>query len=149
MPNQQNNFEETKDTIRISGDDFYSAPIQNYPTKIKFTSILLSVAFYLSIIYLVLFISYFALSGNAWGLFILIFLGPNLLSIAIGAIFLRIGMEKGNKTLLYTSFVLYILSIILAYDPDWGVFRIAPIVLAILVLIGTILAKEAKEVLRY
>lgn len=149
MENQQNNFEETKDTIRISGDGFYSAPIQNYPTKIKFTSILLSVAFYLSIIYLVLFISYFALSGNAWGLFILIFLGPNLLSIAIGAIFLRIGMEKGNKTLLYTSFVLYILSIILAYDPDWGVFRIAPIVLSILVLIGTILAKEDKEVLRY
>ena len=143
MENQQNNFEDNKDRMRISGDGFYSAPIQNYPTRIKFTSILLSVAFYLSIIYLVLFISYFALSGNAWGLFILIFLGPNLLGIAIGAIFLRIGMEKGNKTLLY------ILSIILAYDPDWGVFRIAPIVLAILVLIGTILAKEVKEVLRY
>ena len=122
MPDQQNNVEENKDRIRISGDGFNSAPIQNYPTKIKFTSILLSVAFYLSIIYLVLFISYFALSGNAWGLFILIFLGPNLL---------------------------YILSIILAYDPDWGVFRIAPIVLSILVLIGTILAKEVKEVLRY
>ena len=149
MENQQNNFEETKDTIRISGDGFYSASIQNYPTKIKFTSILLSVAFYLSIIYLVLFISYFALSGNAWGLFILIFLGPNLLSIAIGAIFLRIGMEKGNKALLYTSFLLYMLSIILAYDPDWGVYRIAPIVLGILVLIGTLLAKEDKEVLRY
>ena len=149
MANQQNNFEETKDRIRISGDGFYSAPIQNYPTKIKFTSILLSVAFYLSIIYLVLFISYFALSGNAWGLFILIFLGPNLLSIAIGAILLRIGMEKGNKALLYTSFLLYMLSIILAYDPDWGVYRIAPIVLGILVLIGTLLAKEDKEVLRY
>ena len=149
MENQQNNFEETKDRIRISGDGFYSAPIQNYPTKIRFTSILLSVAFYLSIIYLVLFISYFALSGNAWGLFILIFLGPNLLSIAIGAIFLRIGMEKGNKALLYTSFLLYMLSIILAYDPDWGVYRIAPIVLGILVLIGTLLAKEDKEVLRY
>lgn len=149
MANQQNNFEETKDTIRISEDGFNSASIQNYPTKIRFTSILLSVAFYLSIIYLVLFISYFALSGNAWGLFILIFLGPNLLSIAIGAILLRIGMEKGNKTLLYTSFLLYMLSIILAYDPDWGVFRIAPIVLGILVLIGTLLAKEDKEVLRY
>ena len=109
MPNQQNNFEETKDTIRISGDDFYSAPIQNYPTKIKFTSILLSVAFYLSIIYLVLFISYFALSGNAWGLFILIFLGQNLLSIAIGAIFLRIGMEKGNKTGMLTLLNQYLL----------------------------------------
>ena len=149
MENQQNNFEENQDRIRISGDGFNSPPIQNYPIKIRFTSILLSVAFYLSIIYLVLFISLFALSGNAWGLFILIFLGPNLLSIAIGAIFLKIGMEKGNKALLYTSFVLYILSIILAYDPDWGVFRIAPIVLAILVLIGTILAKEDKEVLRY
>ena len=149
MENQQNNFEDNKDRMRISGDGVYSAPIQNYPTRIKFTSILLSVAFYLSIIYLVLFISYFALSGNAWGLFILIFLGPNLLGIAIGVIFLSIGIEKGNKTLLYTSFVLYILSIILAYDPDWGVFRIAPIVLAILVLIGTILAKEVKEVLRY
>lgn len=149
MANQQNNFEGNKDRMGISEAGFYSAPIQNYPTKIKFTSILLSVAFYLSIIYLVLFISYFALSGNAWGLFILIFLGPNLLSIAIGAIFLRIGMEKGNKTLLYTSFLLYMLSIILAYDPDWGVFRIAPIVLGILVLIGTLLAKEDKEVLRY
>ena len=85
----------------------------------------------------------------SWGLFILIFLGPNLLSIAIGAIFLRIGMEKGNKALLYTSFLLYMLSIILAYDPDWGVYRIAPIVLGILVLIGTLLAKEDKEVLRY
>ena len=146
---QQNNFEENKDRIGISEDGFNSASIQNYPTKIRFTSILLSVAFYLSIIYLVLFISLFALSGNAWGLFILIFLGPNLLSIAIGAIFLRIGMEKGNKALLYTSFLLYMLSIILAYDPDWGVYRIAPIVLGILVLIGTLLAKEDKEVLRY
>ena len=146
---QQNNFEENKDRIGISEDGFNSASIQNYPTKIRFTSILLSVAFYLSIIYLVLFISLFALSGNAWGLFILIFLGPNLLSIAIGAIFLRIGMEKGNKVLLYTSFLLYMLSIILAYDPDWGVYRIAPIVLGILVLIGTLLAKEDKEVLRY
>ena len=149
MPDQQKHFEENKDMIRISEDGFNAASIQNHPTQIRFTSILLSVAFYLSIIYLLLFISYFALSSNGWALFILIFLGPNLLSIAIGAIFLRIGMEKGNKALLYTSFLLYMLSIILAYDPDWGVYRIAPIVLGILVLIGTLLAKEDKEVLRY
>ena len=74
---QQNNFEENKDRIGISEDGFNSASIQNYPTKIRFTSILLSVAFYLSIIYLVLFLSLFALSCNAWGFFILIFLGPN------------------------------------------------------------------------
>ena len=149
MTDQEKHFEENIEPSKISEDHPNSVFVQNPPKENSLHSILLSVTFYLSIIYLVLFISYFALSGNAWGLFILIFLGPNLLSIAIGAIFLRIGMEKGNKTLLYTSFVLYILSIILAYDPDWGVFRIAPIVLAILVLIGTILAKEVKEVLRY
>ena len=149
MTDQEKHFEENKEPSKRSEDYPNSVFVQNPLKENGLHSILLSVTFYLSIIYLVLFISYFALSGNAWGLFILIFLGPNLLSIVIGAIFLRIGMEKGNKTLLYTSFVLYILSIILAYDPDWGVFRIAPIVLSILVLIGTILAKEDKEVLRY
>ena len=149
MTDQEKHFEENKEPSKRSEDYPNSVFVQNPLKENSLHSILLSVAFYLSIIYLVLFISYFALSGNAWGLFILIFLGPNLLSIAIGAIFLRIGMEKGNKALLYTSFLLYMLSIILAYDPDWGVYRIAPIVLSILVLIGTILAKEDKEVLRY
>ena len=141
MPDQQNNVEENKDRIRISGDGFNSAPIQNYPTKIKFTSILLSVAFYLSIIYLVLFIYYF----NIAVLFMLIFLSPNFLGVAIGAILLRLGMKRRNKTLLYASIGLYLLSIILAFDPDWEIFRIAPIVLGILVLIGTLLVKDEKS----
>ena len=145
MENQQNNFEENKDRIRISEDGFNSASIQNHPTKIRFTSILLSVAFYLSIIYLVLFISYFALSGNAWGLFILIFLGPNLLSIAIGAFLIRLGMKKGNKSLFYVSSLMYFISALLAYDPDWQIFRIAPFLLLVLVLIGTLLIKEVKK----
>ena len=149
MTNQEKHLEENKEHSKISEDHPNSIFVQNPPKENSLHSILLSVTFYLSIIYLVLFVSLFALSGNAWGFVVLIFLGPNLLSIVIGAILLRIGMEKGNKTLLYTSFVLYILSIILAYDPDWGVFRIAPVVLSILVLIGTILAKEDKEVLRY
>ena len=138
MENQQNNFEETKDTIRISGDGFYSAPIQNYPTKIKFTSILLSVAFYLSIIYLVLFIDYF----NIAVLFMLIFLSPNFLGVAIGAILLRLGMKRRNKNLLYTSFVLYLLSIILGIDLDLEFFRIAQLLLVILVLIGNLLVED-------
>ena len=142
MENQQNNFEETKDTIRISGDGFYSAPIQNYPTKIKFTSILLSVAFYLSIIYLVL----FAFSFNILGFFVLLFfLTPNFLGVAIGTILLRLGMKKRNKSLLYASFGLYLLSIILGYDLDWEIFRIAPLLLGILVLIGTLLVEEEKS----
>ena len=142
MENQQNNFEETKDTIRISGDGFYSAPIQNYPTKIKFTSILLSVAFYLSIIYLVLFVFFF----NILGFFmLLIFLTPNFLGVAIGTILLGLGMKKGNKSLLYTSVGLYLLSIILGFELDWEIFRIAPLLLGILVLIGTLLVEEEKS----
>ena len=141
MENQQNNFEETKDTIRISGDGFYSAPIQNYPTKIKFTSILLSVAFYLSIIYLVLFIYYF----NIAVLFMLMFLSPNFLGVAIGAILLRLGMKRRNKNLLYTSFGLYLLSIILGIDLDLEFFRITQLLLVILVLIGTLLVEDEKS----
>ena len=145
MADQEKHFEENKEPSRISEDQANSEMIQNPPTKIGFTSILLSVAFYLSIIYLVLFISYFALSGNAWGFVVLIFLGPNLLSLAIGAFLIRIGMKKGNKSLLYASIGLYLLSIILAFDPDWEIFRIAPILLGILVLIGTLLVKEEKS----
>ena len=142
MTDQEKHFEENKEHSSISEDGFTSASIQNHPTKIGFTSILLSAAFYLSIIYLVLFISYFALSGNAWGLFILIFLGPNFLGVAIGAILLRLGMKRRNKNLLYTSFVLYLLSIILGIDLDLEFFRIAQLLLVILVLIGNLLVED-------
>lgn len=145
MPDQEKHFEENKEPSRISEDGFNSASIQNPPTKIGFTSILLSAAFYLSIIYLVLFISLFALSGIGWGFVVLIFLGPNLFSLAIGAFLLRLGMKRSSKNLLYASIGLYLLSIILAFDPDWEIFRIAPIVLGILVLIGTLLVKDEKS----
>ena len=56
MTDQEKHFEENKEHSSISEDGFTSASIQNHPTKIGFTSILLSAAFYLSIIYLVLFI---------------------------------------------------------------------------------------------
>ena len=82
MTDQEKHFEENKEHSSISEDGFTSASIQNHPTKIGFTSILLSAAFYLSIIYLVLFIYYF----NIAVLFMLIFLSPNFLGVAIGAI---------------------------------------------------------------
>ena len=145
MPDQEKHFEENKEPSRMSEDGFNSASIQNPPTKIGFTSIILSAAFYLSIIYLVLFISLFALSGIGWGFVVLIFLGPNLFSLAIGAFLLRLGMKKGNKSLLYASIGLYLLSIILAFDPDWEIFRIAPLCLGVLDLIGTLLVKEEKS----
>lgn len=142
----QNRYLERKNEIDKSLDEIqHSEMTQNESKEVRYTSGLLSVAFYLSTIYLVLFISLFALSDIGWGFVVLIFLGPNLLSLAIGAFLLRLGMKRRNKALLYASIGLYLLSIILAFDPDWEIFRIAPFLLLVLVLIGTLLIKEVKK----
>ena len=145
MTDQEKHFEENKEPSKRSEDYPNSVFVQNPLKENSLHSILLSVTFYLSIIYLVLFVSLFALSGYGWGFVVLIFLGPNLLSLAIGAFLIRLGMRKGNKSLLYASIGLYLLSIILAFDPDWEIFRIAPLCLGVLDLIGTLLVKEEKS----
>ena len=109
----------------------------------RLASILLAVAFYLAIVYLALFLL-LGLS-NPWGIVIMIFLAPNLISFIIATILTRIGRKKGNKNFLYTSIVFYIASIVLAYDPDWGVFRVIPILLTILVTVGTVMFKQDNE----
>ncbi len=142
MTNQEKHFEENKEHSKISEDYPNSIFVQNPPKQNSLHSILLSVTFYLSIIYLVLFV----FSFNILGFFmLLIFLTPNFLGVAIGTILLRLGMKKGNKSLLYTSFGLYLLSIILGFELDWEIFRIAPLLLGILVLIGTLLVEEEKS----
>lgn len=145
MTDQEKHFEENKEHRKISEDHPNSVFVQNPPKENSLHSILLSVTFYLSIIYLVLFVSLFALWGYGWGFVVLIFLGPNLLSLAIGAFLIRLGMKKGNKSLLYASVGLYLLSIILGFELDWEIFRIAPLLLGILVLIGTLLVEEEKS----
>ena len=142
MTNQEKHLEENKEHSKISEDYPNSVSVQNPPKENSLHSILLSVTFYLSIIYLVLFVFFF----NILGFFmLLIFLTPNFLGVAIGTILLGLGMKKGNKSLLYASFGLYLLSIILGYDLDWEIFRIAPLLLGILVLIGTLLVEEEKS----
>lgn len=142
MTDQEKHFEENKEHSKISEDHPNSMFVQNPPKENSLHSILLSVTFYLSIIYLVLSFFFF----NILGFFMLLmFLTPNFLGVAIGTILLGLGMKKGNKSLLYTSFGLYLLSIILGYDLDWEIFRIAPLLLGILVLIGTLLVEEEKS----
>ena len=142
MTNQEKHFEENKEHSKISEDYPNSIFVQNPPKENSLHSILLSVIFYLSIIYLVLFVFFF----NILGFFmLLIFLTPNFLGVAIGTILLGLGMKKGNKSLLYTSVGLYLLSIILGFELDWEIFRIAPLLLGILVLIGTLLVEEEKS----
>lgn len=145
MTNQEKHFKENKEHSKIREDYPNSIFVQNPPKENSLQSILLSVTFYLSIIYLVLFVFYFAPWGDGWGFVVLIFLGPNLLSLAIGASLIRLGMKKGNKSILYASVGLYLLSIILGFELDWEIFRIAPLLLGILVLIGTLLVEEEKS----
>ena len=106
-------------------------------------SIFLAVAFYLAIVYLALFLL-LGLS-NPWGMLIIIFLAPSLISFIIATILTGIGRKKGNKNFLYTSIIFYLVSIFLAYDPDWGVFRVVPILLTILVTVGTVMYKQDNE----
>ena len=128
MTNQEKHFEENKEHRKISEDHPNSIFVQNPPKENSLHSILLSVTF------------------NILGFFVLlIFLTPNFLGVAIGTILLRLGMKKRDKSLLYASFGLYLLSIILGYDLDWEIFRIAPLLLGILVLIGTLLVEEEKS----
>ena len=142
MTNQEKHLEENKEHSKISEDYPNSVSVQNPPKENSLHSILLSATFYLSIIYLVLFVFFF----NILGFFmLLIFLTPNFLGVAIGTILLGLGMKKGNKSLLYTSVGLYLLSIILVFELDWEIFRIAPLLLGILVLIGTLLVEEEKS----
>ena len=142
MTNQEKHLEENKEHSKISEDYPNFVSVQNSPKENSLHSILLSATFYLSIIYLVLFVFFF----NILGFFmLLIFLTPNFLGVAIGTILLGLGMKKGNKSLLYTSVGLYLLSIILGFELDWDIFRIAPLLLGILVLIGTLLVEEEKS----
>ena len=142
MTNQEKHFDENKEHSKISEDYPNSVSVQNPPKENSLHSILLSATFYLSIIYLVLFVFFF----NILGFFmLLIFLTPNFLGVAIGTILLGLGMKEGNKSLLYTSVGLYLLSIILGFELDWEIFRIAPLLLGILVLIGTLLVEEEKS----
>ena len=103
MTNQEKHFEENKEHSKISEDYPNSIFVQNPPKENSLHSILLSVTFYLSIIYLVLFVFYFAPWDYGWGFVVLIFLGPNLLSLAIGASLIRLGMKKGNKSIINAS----------------------------------------------
>ena len=91
----------------MNKDNNQSIEEQNIPDvtmknskETKYRSGLLSFAFYLSIIYLVLFVLLFTLAGP-WGIVLLIFLAPSLICILIATVLTGIGKNRGNKGLLY------------------------------------------------
>ena len=143
MSVQHTNFNTSQDKGKTGQEFIKPDLIKNNSPDNRLASIFLAVAFYLAIVYLALFLL-LGLS-NPWGIVIMIFLAPNLISFIIATILTRIGRKKGNKNFLYTSVIFYLVSIFLAYDPDWGVFRVVPILLTILVTVGTVMFKQDNE----
>lgn len=143
MSVQHTNLDTSQDKAK-PGQEFNNQElIKKKSPDNSLASIFLAVAFYLAIVYLALFLL-LGLS-NPWGMLIIIFLAPNLISFIIATILTGIGRKKGNKNFLYTSIIFYLVSIFLAYDPDWGVFRVVPILLTILVTVGTVMYKQDNE----
>lgn len=120
MSVQNTNFNTSQDKDK-TGQEFNNQELikKNSPDN-RLASILLAVAFYLAIVYLALFLL-LGLS-NPWGMVIIIFLAPSLISFIIATILTRIGRKKGNKNFLYTSVIFYLVSIFLAYDTLTGEF---------------------------
>lgn len=143
MSVQHTNFNTNQDKGKTGQEVIKPDLIKNNSPDNRVASILLSIAFYLAIVYLVLFLL-FGLS-NPLGMLVIIFLGYSLISFVIATILIGIGRKKGNKYFLYTSVGFYLASVLLAYDPDWGVFRIIPILLTLLVTVGTVMYKKVEK----
>ena len=114
MSVQHTNFNTSQDKGKTGQEVNNQELIKKKSPDNSLASIFLAVAFYLAIVYLALFLL-LGLS-NPWGMLIIIFLAPNLISFIIATILTRIGRKKGNKNFLYTSVIFYLVSIFLAYD---------------------------------
>ena len=144
MSDQNPNVELNKKEDKLIVENNSVEDMQNGPKAVKKPSALLSFSFYLALTYILLIIS-IALVDGPWGIVFLIFLGPNLIAYAIATILTRVGIKKVNKTVLYTSAGFYLLSGLLAFDPDWQMFRIFPYLSLVLVLIGIFLTKDTSN----
>ena len=144
MSDQNPNVELNKEEDKLIVENNSVEDMKNGPKAVKKPSALLSFSFYLALTYILLFIS-LALYAAPWGIVFLIFLGPNLIAYAIATFLTWIGIKKVNKTVLYTSAGFYLLSGLLAFDPDWQMFRIFPFLSLFLVLIGIFLTKDTSK----
>ena len=144
MSDQNPNVELNKEEDKPIVDDNSVKNTENGPKAVKKPSTLLSISFYLALAYILLFIT-LALFTAPWGILFLIFLGPNLIAYAIATFLTRIGIKKVNRNFLYASAGFYLLSGLLAFDPDWQMFRFFPYLSLVLVLIGIFLTKDTSK----
>ena len=109
------------------------------PEKRVGSTIVLSIALVLATIYL---------GWSLLGAIVLIewtiMLQLHFLCIIIATLLLWNGKTMGNRTTLYTSAVLYFVSMILADDPAGGILLFMPLVIAIVVFFGTVMFENGE-----
>ena len=141
MTDQQKNLEVDKEKEAYASDESLFPNNEMKPEKRVGTSAILSFALFIAIDYTVLLLLGL-FSMGAWAGGFLYFLGIHMISFVIATILLWNGKAKGNKTTLYIAAAIYVFSFIAAGDPDWVINHIPPLVVGVLVLIGTVLFKN-------
>ena len=135
MSVQHTNFNTSQDKGKTGQEVIKPDLIKNNSPDNRAASIFLAVAFYLAIVYFAM------LLLNPWGILVMIFLAFSFIWYIIATIFVWIGRKKGNKNFLYISIAFYLLSIPFATEA----FRTVPIMLTILVTVGTVMFKQDNE----
>ena len=143
MTDQQKNPEVDKEKEEFVSDESLLPNNEMKPEKRIGNSVILSIALFLAIVYIVLLLLGL-FSMGAWAGGFLYFLGIHMISFVIATILLWNGKAKGNKTTLYIAAAIYVFSFIAAGDPDWVINHIPPLVVGVLVLIGTVLFKNGE-----
>ena len=143
MTDQQKNPEVDKENEAYASDESLFPNNEMKPEKRIGNSVILSIALFLAIVYLILLLLGL-FSMGAWAGGFLYFLGIHMISFVIATILLWNGKAKGNKTTLYIAAAIYVFSFIAAGDPSWVINHIPPLVVGVLVLIGTVLFKNGE-----
>ena len=141
MTDQQKNPEVDKEKEAFVSDESLLPNNEMKPEKRVGTSAILSFALFIAIAYTVLLLlGLFSMGAWAGGFFY--FLGIHMISFVIATILLWNGNVNGNKATLYIAAAIYVFSFIAAGDPDWLINHISPLVVGVMVLIGTVLLKN-------
>ena len=141
MTDQQKNLEVDKEKEAYASDESLFPNNEMKPEKRIGNSVILSIALFLAIVYIVLLLLGL-FSMGAWAGGFLYFLGIHMISFVIATILLWNGIVNANKATLYMAVAIYVFSFIAAGDPDWVINHIPPLVVGVLVLIGTVLFKN-------
>ena len=141
MTDQQKNPEVDKENEAYASDESLFPNNEMKSEKRVGNSVILSIALFLAIVYIVLLLLGL-FSMGAWAGGFLYFLGIHMISFVIATILLWNGILNGNKATLYIAVAIYVFSFIAAGDPDWLINHIPPLVVGVMVLIGTVLLKN-------